>query len=458
MHSPSNQDKTVIVIGAGLAGLSAAYDLHREGWQVTVLEARDRVGGRVHSLRSFSNGLVAEGGGEFIDKHHTRMLAFAKEFNLPLGEVGSWQGQSGDWGSYGGKAGHQNDINVWGFDLGSEYQKIWAALATLAKEVTDPAHPGSAPNARVLDKQTAADWINAQPVQTLAKRAFADHIRSEYTCEPENFSLLDLARNAALYYSGTDFYNVNYRVIGGNDQILRAIAAALPDVRMNARVGSIRNEVDEVFVTYEQDGSFQTISAAFVVLAIPLPTVRQIEFNPPLPVTHQNLVNEISYGAVTKVLIEYRKRFWKEHGWNGRLSTDQHIVMTWEATSHIDHEHGILTAYTGGDPGRKLSALSDEERIKLAVSVIEKIFPGSSALIENTATIAWINEPFTRGSYMALSPGQVTAHWQTLFAPAGRLFFAGEHATLYQGFMEGAVESGQRAAKNIIEIRSSVHS
>ncbi|MEP6896373.1 MAG: FAD-dependent oxidoreductase, partial [Chloroflexota bacterium] len=95
------------------------------------------------------------------------------------------------------------------------------------------------------------------------------------------------------------------------------------------------------------------------------------------------------------------------------------------------------------------SALSDEERIKLAVAVIEKIFPGSSDLIENTATVAWNNEPFTRASYMALAPGEVLSHWRTLFEPAGRLFFAGEHATALQGFMEGAVESGQRAAELI---------
>src|SRR5690349_10280410 len=99
MTFPSDRNKTAIVIGAGLAGLSAAYDLHRAGWQVIVLEARHRVGGRVYSLHHFSHGLVTEGGGEFIDKHHTRMLAYAKEFKLSLGEVGSWQGQSGDWGS-----------------------------------------------------------------------------------------------------------------------------------------------------------------------------------------------------------------------------------------------------------------------------------------------------------------------------------------------------------------------
>lgn len=445
-------DKSVTIIGAGLAGLAAAYDLHRAGWQITVLEARSRVGGRVHSVRSFSNGLVAEAGGEFIDKHHTRMLAFAKEFKLPLGEVGSWQGQTDDWGAYEGKAGQSNDKNVWGIDLSDEYSKIWAALAELAKQIPDPAHPETAPSAKELDKQSSTDWINAQSAHPLARKAFADHIRSEYTCEPEHFSLLDLARNAKMYYSTPSFYKSTYRIIGGNDQIPLAIAALLPDVRLNAEVISINNEPDGVSVTYKQGDSSHTTSSKFAILAIPLTTARLIEFSPPLPSTHQRMVNEISYGVLTKVMIEYRQRFWKAKGWNGRLSTDQHIVQTWDATNHLEGEHGILTAYTGGEPGVKLSALSDEERTKLAVSVIEKIFPGSSDLIESTATIAWANEPFTRASYMALAPGQVTTHWQTLFQPAGRLFFAGEHATIYQGFMEGAVESGQRAAQNIINL------
>jgi monoamine oxidase len=150
-------------------------------------------------------------------------------------------------------------------------------------------------------------------------------------------------------------------------------------------------------------------------------------------------------------MFEYHKRFWHDKGWNGRLSTDQPVVMTWDATSHLEGERGILTAYTGGGPGAMLSDQSDEERTKTAISVIEGMFPGSSSLIENTATVAWRNEPFTRGSYMALAPGEVTAHWRTLFTPAGRLFFAGEHAAIYQGYMEGAVESGQRAAKCIME-------
>ncbi len=444
--------KSVIIIGAGMAGLSAAYELHKAGWETTVLEARNRVGGRVFSMREFSNGLVAEGGGEYIDEDHARMIAYAKEFNLPLGKVGSWQGQSGDWAAFGGKTGRMTNESVWGVNIQDEYQKMWLALAELGKQVPDPANPLSAPAAKELDAKSAAEWIAAQThVHGLGRKMFSNHIRGEYTCEPEEFSLLDLARNAALYYSDPGSWNITYRIIGGNDQIPQAIAARLPDVRLNAAVTSVQVGTDDVTVTYKLGDTFHKVQAAYAILAVPLTVARKIEFNASLPNSHQSLVDEIAYGSVTKVMIEYRKRFWIDHGWNGRLHTDLPIVLTWDATSHLEGERGILTAYTGGGPGAALSNLSDEERIQMAVTIIENVFPGSLNLIETTRTIAWINEPYTRCSYMAFAPNQVTAYWKTLFSPAGRLYFAGEHATVLQGFMEGAVESGQRAARNIIE-------
>ncbi len=442
--------KSVIIIGAGMAGLSAAYELHKAGWGVTVLEARGRVGGRVYSIREFSNGLVAEGGGEFIDEHHTRMLGLAREFNLSLGKVGSWQGQSEDWGAFENKAGPLVDENLWGANLNVEYEKMWTSLAELGKLVPDPANPLTTPNAKELDSKNAAEWIQAQDVHPLACVLFSNQIRSEFTCEPVDFSLLDLARNAAMYYSNPEKWDNTYRVVGGNDLIPHAIASRLPDVRLNAVVMSMRVQVEEVVVKYKHVDSFHTLRASYAILATPLTTARMMDFGGTLPASHQNMLTGLSYGSVTKVLIEYRKRFWHDRNWNGRLNTDLPIVLTWDATSHLDREHGILTAYTGGGPGAELSALSDDERTKTAVSVIESIFPGSSDLIEGTQTVAWVNEPFTRCSYMAYAPNELTSHWQTLFSPAGRLYFAGEHATVIQGYMEGAVESGQRAAKEII--------
>ena len=444
-----NNNRTVTVIGAGLAGLSAAYHLQRAGWTVTVLEARDRVGGRVYSLRNFSNGLVAEAGGEFIEESHTRMLAFAEQFGLQLGSVGSWQGQDSDWASFDGKAGPMSDVDIWGTNLHDEMEKIWKALAELGEYVPDPNKPQWTRGAEYLDSKSTADWLNSLDAHPLAKKDFIQHIRAEYTCEPERHSLLDLARNVSMHYTTAE-RGMNYRVVGGNDLIPHALAEALPDARLNSLVTSIRVLPDEVSITYKQIDSYQTVSSAFAILAIPLTTARCIEFNPPLPSAHQQMISGLSYGSVTKVLIEYRKRFWDKKHWNGRLVTDAPIVYTWHATSHVQDEHGIITVYTGGDPGTKLAALSDEERIRVAVSEIEKIFPGSSDLIEQTATVAWPNELYTCGSYAALAPGEVTAHWRTLFEPAGRLFFAGEHASPIQGFMEGAVESGQRAAATII--------
>ena len=445
----TSRDRTVTVIGAGLAGLSAAYDLHRAGWNVIVLEARDRVGGRVYSLRGFSNGLVVESGGEFIDESHKRMLAFAEQFGLKLGKVGSWQGQDQDWASFEGRAGPMSDRDLWGVNLHDEVGRIWLALAELAQYVSDPYQPQTARDAERLDQQSTADWLNSLDAHPLAKKDFIQHIRSEYTCEPEQHSLLDLARNAAMYYTSLE-RNMNYRVIGGNDLIPCALADTLSDVRLKAPVTSVSLLPDEVVVTFKQADTYHTLRSTFAILAIPLTTARLIDFDPPLPSAHQRMVNELSYGAVTKVLIEYRKRFWEGRGWNGRLTSDSPIVLTWHATSHIEHEHGIITAYTGGEPGAKLAALSDEERTRLAVAEIESLFPGSSTLIERTATVAWPNEPYTRASYAALAPGEVTALWKTLFEPVGRLFFAGEHATPIQGFMEGAVESGQRAAATIL--------
>lgn len=442
-------NRTVTVIGAGLAGLSAALDLHRAGWKVTVLEARNRVGGRVYSLRNFSDGLVAEGGGEYIDDTQTRMVALAKQFNLKLGISGSWQSQNGDWASLNGKLGPIMDSKLWGTDLHQEIGNCWNALATLGKNVLDPNQPQVSKEAEYLDTQSAADWIRSLDVHPLAKSYFISHIRSEFTTEPERFSLLDLARNGSMYYSNPERPR-SMRVIGGNDQIAMAIADLVPDLQLNSPVTAVRIHTDGVSVTVKQNNSHQTFDSAYAILAVPLTTARLIDFNSSLPAAHRKMVDQVSYGAVTKVIIEYRKRFWEEIGWNGRLATDAPIVYMWHATSHIEHKHGILTAYTGGENATRLSALTDEERINLIVGEVEKRFPGSSDLIKNTATIAWPNEPYTRGSYMALAPREVIVHWKTLQEPAGRLFFAGEHATPIQGYMEGAVESGQRAATTIL--------
>ncbi len=446
---------TVTIIGAGLAGLAAAYDLHKAGWQTTVLEARNRVGGRVYTLHAgFQGGQYAEGGGEFVEDFHHRMLAFAREFNLDLDPVGGMDDWS-EWVALAGKGGAANDAAVWGVDVAAEEKKIWVALAALGRRVPDVERPQDSSEAAALDAQSVAGWLNTLDVHPLAKQVFIARMRSEYTVEPEALSLLDLARWGAFYYHEPDRERSAFRIRGGNDQIAWAIAKQLPDVRMQSVVTEVYWTESGVEVVYEDrtggQAALKPQISDQVILAIPLKPMRTIKFEPALPPDYAEMIANVGYGSVTKVLIQYSQRLWANQGWDGHLMTDLPITCIWHPTEQQGGDGGILTIYTGANAGAAFTAMSDEERIQTAIVQVEQVCPGSSQSVIAAQTMAWNNEPFTQASYAAFAPGQVTAYWQRLRTPLGRLHFAGEHTAVHQGYMEGALESGQRAAKEIIK-------
>lgn len=438
--------QAVIVIGAGLAGLSAALDLHRAGWPVTVVEARHRVGGRCYTLRGFEENQYAEAGGEFIDEGHQRMRALAREFGLHLeSEPGGWNAEE-EYGVFLGRSGWLKDKAVWGLDLHASNTWVWAQLAKLAEKVPNPHRPLAAPEAAELDSHTAADWLASLNLPELGRLAFEARIRAEYTVEAHQLSLLDLARNASMYYRTETGRGVSARIRGGNDLLPQAMAKVLPDVRLNAPVVRITQSASGVEVMYQTITGFETVSGAWAVLAVPLTTARHIEFSPALPTAHEAMVHNLQYGSVTKVCVQFQRRWWQERQWAGHMMNDAPLACTWNPTEVQTGERGILTAYTGGGPGAALAQLSDAERIATVVQELERLFPGSQELVIGAQTIAWPNEPYTRAAYAAYAPGDITRYWEPMYAPAGRLFFAGEHIAAYQGYMEGAVESGQRVA------------
>lgn len=421
-----------------------------------MLEARGRVGGRILTVREgFRDGQYAEGGGEFVEELHGRMLSLVKEFGLELDPTGGGlvptservrvSGWS-DWLALDGKAGPAADAALWGADLPVELDRLWAAVAELGRQVPDPEQPQTAPDAAALDRQSAAGWLAALDAHPLAKKVFTARLRSEYTVEPDAYSLLDFARWGAFYYADPGRERLAYRIRGGNDRLPRAMAAALPDVRLNTPVTAIELGPDAVRLGTPA-GDFQ---ADYAILAIPFGPARQIAFDPALPPDVSALMAGLTYGKVTKVLIQYSRRL-SELGWSGRVLTDLPITCTWHPTERQAGVADIVTVYTGARAGAQFSALSDEARIRTAIEQVEQVCPGSAACVIAARTIAWPNETYTQGSYAAFGLGEVTACWEGLRRPVGRLYLAGEHTAVHQGYMEGAVESGQRAAREIAE-------
>jgi monoamine oxidase len=406
------------------------------------------VGGRVYTLRGFSSGRIAEAGGELINAEHHRIQALAQEFGLALETVAGMD-EWFSWLALEGKLGAAKDVSVWGVRLDEEVAKIDMALAELGKRINDPANPQHNVDAAELDQMPVIEWLESLDVHPFAKKGFAARLQAEFLVEPAGHSTLDLARWGSLVEAeGGD--GPTYHIRGGNDQLAQAMAQELPDVRLNCLVTAVRQENDGVAVIYEADGHSYDVEAERVIMAVPLGPMQAIHFDPPLSAAYRSLLAELRLGPVTKVVLEYERPFWQEAGWNGLLLTDLPLNCIWLTAGGQDGEGGMLTVYTGGRPAAEFTNLSDEARIAAVLGQIEGLFPGSSAYLKSSRTIVWLNEPLTQGGYLYFPPGSVTAHWAALRQPDGRLHFAGEHTAVCQGYMEGAIESGQRAAGEVL--------
>ncbi len=395
---PSRTRRRVVVVGAGLAGLAAADALRRGGLDVIVLEASDRVGGRVLTLRGFADGQVAEAGGEFIDTEHVRMRSLARRFGLALDDLR----QAG------------SDLPGCVYELGrrraadgrddAAVARFERALDRLAAPL-DPGDPVAA--GASLDRRSAAAFVAALGLPAGAKRAVEHEvIRDDYTVEARELSLLFLAQGASLAGSGDE----RFRVRGGNDRVPAALGRTLGSrVHLGAPVTAVGRTADGVEVAVETE----RLRADACVLAAPLPALRAIAFTPALPARLAAAVREVRYGTGTKVALQYASRLWRAQGFNGDTVTDLPVSTAWEATDAQRGTPGVLLAYTVGGPGRAFLALSDDRRTEAAATDVETIYPGSRERLLSARTVAW---PHT---YAAYAPGQVDAYWRVLRRPVG---------------------------------------
>ncbi|MCF3134373.1 flavin monoamine oxidase family protein [Streptomyces olivochromogenes] len=451
----------VCVVGGGLAGLTAARDLVAGGRSVVVLEARDRVGGRVVNLK-LANGGVTEGGGEFIGPTQDRLRALADSLGVatfPTYNAGkNLLYKDGKRTPYAtdGILGSVPPVDAAGLANAAIVQ---SQLDGMAKQVPVDA-PWTAAKAAEWDRQTFESWLNAHAVVPSAKFLLDVACTSIFSAQPRELSLLYV-----LYYIAaagnestagtlerlTDTANgaQDSRFVGGSQQVPIKLAATLGDrVVLGAPVRSVVRSGGAYLVT--ADGI--TVTASRVVVAVPPPLAARISYDPLLPATRDQLCQRLPMGSVGKAIAVYDTPFWRADGLNGQAVSDTGVVRSTFDNSPLDGSYGALMGFIEGDEMRAYDAASTDDIRAAVLKDYANYFGDRAKSPTHFVVQRWDNEGFSRGGPVAYAPpGVLTGYGDALREPVGGIHWAGtETSTYWNGYMDGAVRSGERVAKEVL--------
>jgi monoamine oxidase len=432
---------SVIVAGAGLAGLTAAVDLMNAGAQITVVEARDRVGGRVWTLRDgWLNGQHAEAGADLIDEGQEEMQRLAARLGLelvPILEGGFGFVMRGEGGSpciTGGPGGA-------GWRTLREQLGPWIRDYRLANRRWDSLV------AQDMARISVAEWLDdvkAQPKM----RAFARGLRGFFLADPADLSLLVLVDQLSADAPGGGRM---YRIKGGCDQLAAGLARMLGDrVHMRTQVLAVSQTRSKVRLRLRAGNSTESdMNADYLVCAVPATALRNILCDPPLPPDQQEAVVRLRYGQATRTILQFERRLWQHSGKLRAYGTDLPVGAVWDGNEEQSGHQGILSLLAGGSASVETQQIFAHEGVEGLMRQLEWLGIQDTPLRGYRVT-SWEDDPWAGGGYAYFDPAYDPA-WRLWLSKAhGRIVFAGEHTSVqWQGYMNGAVESGLRAAKEV---------
>lgn len=441
----------VIVVGAGLAGLAAAYELTRAGHEVLVIEAQERVGGRIQTLRApFSDGLYAEAGGMRFPASHDLTMAYVRSFGLRTSPF--TMGNPNCYVYMHGKRMRQwefaRDPGVLGFEVHPQEQgllpsQLWQrALAPIEERLAAEGASAWGAIMAEYDQDSLREFLQAKGWSEGAIEMFG--LFSGYSGRM-NASFTDIIRPEI----GGSFDDL-VEIDGGSDLLPRAFLPELaPRIRFGARMVALEQSQDCATVHLRTLANRESVSGDYVIITTPLPTLRHVEVLTPFSRAKQQAIREVHYDASTKVLLQCRRRFWEEDDGivGGGSVTDLAIRNLYYPDHHRETGRGVLLAsYTWAEDAQRWDSLEPRDRIEQAIEDVSRIHPQILQEFEVGASKSWHDDPYAGGAFALFEPGQFTRLYEPMCAPEGRIHFAGEHASVYHRWIQGAIESGLRAA------------
>lgn len=449
----------VVVVGAGLAGLTCAYRLKQAGVAATVYEANTRVGGRCWTRRGdFADGQTAEHGGELIDQSHTNIRQLAQELRLPLDSLLAAEASGTEPFYYFDGAPYTYDQAT------ADIKAIWQKLH---RDLADAGYPtlynSYTPRGAQLDQMSVVEWINESVpggMQSRLGQLLDIAYNIEYGAETDRQSALNLIY--LLGFSGQGQLrifgpsNEKYHVRGGNDQIVSTLAAQLgSQIVPGAALVAARLEPAGFYtLTFQSDRRTFDVSADQVIFALPFSILnsavdlRRAGFSSLKMIA----IRELAMGTNSKLNVQFSSRPWSALGCTGETYADTGYQSSWDVSRTQAGASGILVNFTGGNYGNTFGQGTPEARAKTFLTQIEPVLPGVSRIWNGRATIDyWPGNPFSRGSYSFWQRGQYTRFAGIEGAQERNAHFCGEHTSIdAQGYLEGAVETGQRASAEVI--------
>lgn len=420
------RQKHCVIIGAGLAGLAAAYKLKNAGWKVTILEARERIGGRVLSHKFPSTDLVCELGAEWIGESHERIKSLCRDFNIPL--------QKHQFEDHLLRDGRVYRPGEWGFSpqakaafekLIGGYEKLTAAQKTR------------------IDRY---DWWTY-----LENIGFTnDDLLLRDLMDSTDFgeSIRHVSAFAALaeYAESSPKNEMDHKITGGNTRLAVELAKRIG--LGNITTATLVTEIVQRRGTVTVNTSAESYIADAVICTAPINSLLKIKFNPPLPAAQRAAAERLTYARICKNSVLYRERFWREENFSMVSDVTSHFYF--HSTQSQPGREGILTSYAIGEKADVLASQSDQRRMRVIANDLVDFNRDAPRLARGVTSYAWQRDPFTDGAYALYRPGQWFGIRPILARPHGKVLFAGEHIADWQGFMEGAIETGEAAAASLL--------